>query len=152
MPSAGQVELWAVDFDKGSFDNCPVTGCGLRFTFNGFRPPIASSEVLFDINGTVVGSWPTTNATLLDRYESGLYQRWLPSTCSSAKLYTCDDLGPNIEEMSVWDASDNTDFCTVTLYIQANGTSCAGSRIAGNIGTENAKMVEEVTVFLTRVL
>lgn len=151
MPSVGQVELWAKDFDKGSYDNCPVTGCGLRFTFNGFRPPVASTEVLFDINGTVVGSWPTTNATLLDRYESGQYQRWLPSTCSSAKLYTCDDLGSNDERMSVWDASGNTDFCTVTLYIQANGTSCSGSRLAGNIGTENSKMVEKVTVLLTNM-
>ena len=36
MPSSGDIEIWAKDFDRGSFDNCPVTGCGLKFTFNGF--------------------------------------------------------------------------------------------------------------------
>ena len=148
MPSVGQVELWARDFNKGSFDNCPLTGCGLRFTFNGFKPPVAISEVLFDVNGNIAGTWPTTNVTLLERYVNGEYQRWLPSTCSSAKIYTCDDLGPNEERMSVWDLAGNTDFCTVTLFVQANGTSCVGSRIAGNVGTENNGMVSDVIVIL----
>lgn len=148
MPNSGQVEIWAKDFDKGSSDNCPSTGCGLRFTFNGFKPPITNVEVLFDINGTVVGNWPTTNTNLLNGYASGLYQRWLPSACSSAKLYTCDLLGTNDEDMSVWDAGNNTDYCTVTLYVQANGTSCAGSRIAGHTQTETQQGVENVEVIL----
>ncbi|MBK8626742.1 MAG: T9SS type A sorting domain-containing protein [Saprospiraceae bacterium] len=149
MPTVGQVELWAKDFDKGSSDNCPVTGCGLKFTFNGFKPPVTISEVLFDVNGNIAGSWPTTNATLLDLYANGIYQRWLPSTCSSAKLYTCDDLGSNTENMSVWDAGGNTDFCTVKLFVQANGTSCPGYRIAGNIGTEYNNMVSNVSLLLS---
>lgn len=120
----------------------------LKYTFNGFVPPVSNNEVLFNSNGTVVGNWPTTNASLLAGYESGLYQRWLPSTCSSAKLYTCSDLGANEEDMSVWDVAGNTDFCTVTLNVQANGTACAGSRLAGNIGTEGNDMVQNVTVSL----
>lgn len=152
MPNSGQVEIWAKDFDKGSSDNCPTTGCGLRFTFNGFRPPVTNSEVLFDVNGTVVGNWPTNNTALLNGYASGQYQRWLPSTCSSAKLYTCDHLGTNDENMSVWDAGNNTDYCTVTLYVQANGTSCAGSRLIGNTQTESLQAVENVEVTLTNAI
>ncbi|MBK8885875.1 MAG: T9SS type A sorting domain-containing protein [Saprospiraceae bacterium] len=148
MPTTNGIEIWAKDFDKGSSDNCPLTGCGLKYTFNGFVPPVSNNEVLFNSNGTVVGNWPTTNASLLAGYESGLYQRWLPSTCSSAKLYTCSDLGANEEDMSVWDVAGNTDFCTVTLNVQANGTACAGSRLAGNIGTEGNDMVQNVTVSL----
>jgi len=148
MPNTGQVEIWAKDFDKGSSDNCPLSTCGLKFTFNGFRPPVTNIEVLFDKNGTIVGNWPTTSTALLDGYKSGQYQRWLPSACSSAKLYTCDNLGVNEEDMSVWDKGNNTDFCTVKLYVQANGTACAGSRIAGFVGTEDNQMVANVEVSL----
>ena len=148
MPTTGGIEIWAKDFDKGSSDNCPVTGCGLKFTFNGFKPPVSSTEVLFNSNGTVISAWPTTNSTFIAGYESGLYQRWLPSTCSSAKIYKCSDLGPNSEDMSVWDAAGNTDYCTVTLNVQANGTACTGSRIAGSVGTETNQMVQNVTMSL----
>lgn len=48
MPTTGAIEIWAKDFDKGSGDNCPLTGCGLRFTFNGFKPPVSATEVLFN--------------------------------------------------------------------------------------------------------
>lgn len=152
MPTLGQVELWAKDYDKGSFDNCPLAGCGLKFTFDGFKPPVTINEVLFDKDGIIVAAWPTTNATLLEAYANGVYQRWVPATCSSAKLFTCDDLGSNEEKMSVWDASGNTDFCSVTLFVQANGTSCVGSRIAGNIGTENSRMVSDVIVILKNLV
>lgn len=151
MPSSSMVEIWAVDFDHGSTDNCPVTGCGLRFTFNGFRPPSSNNEVLFDKDGIVRGSWPTTNASLLARYSSGELQRWLPSSCSSAKVYTCDHVGSNTEDMSVWDASGNTDFCTVTLNVQAND-ACGGSRIAGVIGTIENESVDNVTVLLENMI
>jgi hypothetical protein len=151
MPSSSMVEIWAVDFDHGSTDNCPTTGCGLRFTFNGFRPPATNSEVLFDKDGVVRGAWPTTNANLLARYANGELQRWLPSSCSSAKVYTCDHVGANTEDMSVWDAAGNTDFCTVTLNVQSND-SCGGSRIAGVIGTEVNEMVENVTVALENMV
>jgi hypothetical protein len=50
--------------------------------------------------------------------------------------------------MSVWDAAGNTDYCTVTLNVQANGSACSGSRIAGDIGTEANEMVQNVSVLL----
>ncbi|MBK8624256.1 MAG: T9SS type A sorting domain-containing protein [Saprospiraceae bacterium] len=148
MPTTGAIEIWAKDFDKGSGDNCPLTGCGLRFTFNGFKPPVSATEVLFNSAGTVMGAWPTTNTSLLTRYESGELQRWLPSTCSSAKMYTCDDIGANTENMSVWDAASNTDYCTVTLNVQSNTNCKKGSKIAGNIGTDANEMVQNVSVLL----
>ncbi|MCZ2100684.1 MAG: T9SS type A sorting domain-containing protein [Chitinophagales bacterium] len=147
MPSSGTIDIWARDFDKGSVDNCPTTGCGLKFTLNGFKPPVTNNEVLFNKDGIVVGNWPTTNAGLLAGYESGIYQRWLPSMCSSAKLYTCGNVGPNTENMSVWDAAGNTDFCTVTLNVQSN-SGCTGSRIAGKVSTEANEMVSDVIVIL----
>lgn len=148
MPTSGNIDIWANDFDLGSSDNCEAPGCGLKFTFNGFKPPVTTREVLFNSSGTVVGNWPTNNQSLLSGYASGLYQRWLPAMCSSAKLYTCDKVGINTENMSVWDAAGNTDYCTVTLNVQANGDACTGSRIAGNISTETAQMVPEVSVLL----
>ncbi|MGB4959531.1 MAG: cohesin domain-containing protein, partial [Saprospiraceae bacterium] len=148
MPSSGQIDIWAKDFDRGSSDNCPLTGCGLKFTFGGFKPPVSSSEVLFDINGTIAGTWPTSNIDLLDRYKNGVLQRWLPSTCSSAKLYTCSQLGINKEDMYVWDAGGNADFCSVSLSVQANETPCQGSRIAGTIQSEYNQMAENVQVIL----
>ncbi len=147
MPSSGNIDIWAKDFDKGSIDNCPTTGCGLKFTLNGFKPPVTNNEVLFNKDGVVVGNWPTTNASLLAGYESGLYQRWLPSSCSSAKLYTCKHVGPNTENMSVWDAAGNTDYCTVTLNVQAN-SGCSGSRIAGTITNEAKENIGDVVVSL----
>lgn len=147
MPSSGNIDIWARDFDKGSIDNCPTTGCGLKFTLNGFKPPVTNNEVLFNKDGVVVGSWPTTNTSLLAGYESGLYQRWLPASCSSAKLYTCKNVGPNTENMSVWDASGNTDFCTVILNVQAN-SGCSGSRIAGTITNEASEKISDVIVSL----
>lgn len=141
MPSSGNISIWAKDFDLGSSDNCPTTGCGLLFTFNGERPVASriNQEHYFKGNGL--------NATLAE-YEAGLAQLWRPADCSSAKLYDCADLGPNTENMSVWDAAGNTDYCTVTLNIQANGTACSGSRLAGNIGTNSNEMVKDVTVVL----
>lgn len=147
MPSSGTIDIWAKDFDKGSVDNCPTTGCGLKFTLNGFKPPVTTKEVLFDKNGVIVGNWPTSNPGLLAGYENGTYQRWLPSMCSSAKLYNCSKVGPNTENMSVWDESGNTDFCTVTLNVQAN-SGCGGSRIAGNIGNEANEMLENAIVLI----
>lgn len=141
MPTSGSIEIWAKDFNLGSTDNCPTTGCGLWFTFNGARPVASriTQEHYFKGNGL--------NATAAE-YQAGLAQFWRPADCSSAKLYTCSDLGANSENMSVWDAAGNTDYCTVTLNVQANGSACSGSRIAGNIGTEVNEMVQSVSVLL----
>ncbi len=138
MPTTGSISIWAKDFDKGSSDNCPGK---LWFTFDGARP-VASKltiEHYFKGNGL--------NATQAE-YEAGTAQLWRPLDCSSAKWYTCDELGQNTENMSVWDASGNTDYCTVTLNVQANGTACSGARVAGNVGTEKNQMIKDVQITL----
>ncbi len=144
MPSSGSISIWAKDFNLGSYDNCPTTGCGLWFTFNGERPVASriNQEHYFKGNGL---------SATLEEFESGIAQFWRPADCSSSKQYTCDDLGANTENMSVWDDSGNTDYCTVTLNVQANGTACSGSRIAGSIGTEVNKMVQNVNVILQNI-
>jgi hypothetical protein len=128
MPSSGDIEIWAKDFDRGSFDNCPVTGCGLKFTFNGFVP----------------GSAPTSNQT------------WLASSCSSAIRFRCSDFPAGKDtihrtlKMYVWDEANNFDFCDVTLILQKN-SACAGSapgRIAGDISTDKNEMIKDVNVTL----
>jgi hypothetical protein len=142
MPSSGNISIWAKDFDKGSSDNCPGT---LLFTFDGARPVASklNQEHYFKGNGQ--------DATKAE-YEAGVAQLWRPADKSSAKFYTCADLGQNTENMSVWDASFNTDYCTVTLNVQANGTACSGSRLAGSVGTETNKMVQNVEVGLLNML
>lgn len=140
MPTSGSIDIWAIDFNLASVDNCPGK---LWYTFNGERPVAnrITQEHYFKGDGL--------NATKAE-YDAGNAQIWKPLTCSSGKLYTCDDRGDNTENMSVWDASGNTDYCTVTLTVQANGTACAGARMAGDVGTESNKMVEEVAVTLRR--
>ncbi|MEZ4910761.1 MAG: cohesin domain-containing protein [Saprospiraceae bacterium] len=135
MPTTGSIAIWAKDFDKGSTDNCPLTGCGLRFTFNGAKP-VQSTDHYFDNNGLSTKS----------RYDQGLAQFWSQKDCSSSMIFTCDDLGSVDLDMSVWDAEGNTDYCTVKLNIQANGTACGGSRIAGHVATEDVKTIENVEV------
>lgn len=66
----------------------------------------------------------------------------------TSRIYNCSQLGENTVTMYVWDAAGNSDFCTVTINIQANGTACSGSRLAGNIGTTENEMVKDVSVVL----
>lgn len=65
-----------------------------------------------------------------------------------SRTYNCTQLGKNEVRMYVWDEAGNFDYCLVTINIQANGTACSGSRIAGNIGTESNDMVKDVQVIL----
>jgi hypothetical protein len=147
------VEIWAKDFDRGSTDNCPAppsATCALYFTFriNGQdqRPVTAKLNQVHYFKGN--GS----NATVTE-YESGLAQQWNPATCSSAMYFDCDDVNasPLTMEMSVWDQSWNSDYCTVTLNVQANDGDCVGSRIAGNISRSSTEMIKNVHVTLSNL-
>ncbi len=137
MPSSGSIEIWAKDFDRGSSDNCPGT---LLFTFNGEKPVATqlNTEHYFKGNGV---------AATKAEYEAGTAQLWRPADKSSARWFTCKDLGQKSLNMSVWDASFNTDYCTVTLNVQSNG-GCNGTRLAGNVGTEVNEMVKDVQIVL----
>jgi hypothetical protein len=166
-PLRPMVELWAIDFNIGSFDNCTPQE-DLLFTFDSWAPQVTDTVIAgrlinidvphyFDANGGVMG-YPTTNAQVLSRYNNGELQLWLPSLRSSAKVWTDAVLtgGTNKAEvdvmMSVWDKKFNVDFCWVKLAIICNTcpTNGGGSRIAGITSTESGQGVNNVTVSLDR--
>ncbi|MBK9736127.1 MAG: T9SS type A sorting domain-containing protein [Saprospiraceae bacterium] len=152
MPSSGNITIWAKDFDKGSSDNCPGK---LWFTFNGARPvaSIVNNPNLTNAQKTHYFKGNGIQATQAE-FECGTAQQWRQDDCSSSLYYRCKivgcDNGVGLHEvqMSVWDKAENTDYCTVSVDIQANGTACAGSRIAGDISTEDNEMVQDVQVIL----
>ena len=126
MPSTGTIEVWAVDFDRGSEDNCPGP---LQFTFNGMFP-VASliNQVHFKGYGLIA-----TEA----EYLSSQAQKWLPSSHSSAVLISCNNVGINELQMWVRDVQGNADFCNIRLNIQAND-GCdneASARVGGRVST-----------------
>ena len=126
-PTGGEpmVEIWAIDFDRGSFDNC--TGDGdLRYSFvddlttveNGgtFIPENRSSFIRFTCEDLAGGSNPLLT---------------LP--------------------VYVWDGCGNRDFCLVNLRLrdgsgECTGTGGTGSSIAGEVRTEAGEMIEQVEV------
>ncbi len=127
MNNNGTVEIWASDFDLGSFDNCTPGGddcCGetnlLRFTFTSTPPE----------------SDPKYSAA--DR--------------SSAKVFDCDDLGLNVIQMWVWDEAGNSDYCEVILNVQDHSNACpdgSGVTIAGMVRNENNEPMNGASVSLT---
>lgn len=118
----GTVELWACDFDLGSFDNCTATN-DLRFTFSStspendpnYLPSTKCSSITFDCDDL-----PTDPA---DRISVDVY---------------------------VWDEKGNYDFCTVLLTLLDNQGACSTAApramISGTVKTENGAPVEGVTV------
>jgi hypothetical protein len=109
-----QVELWAKDFDKGSFDNCTPTS-DLLFTFDGANPVLTKLNDIHYFNGKGVES---TEA----EYLKGNAQKWLPGQKSSGFIFTV----PNTYDvkMNVWDAKLNTEFCNVQLKVIDNTGKC----------------------------
>lgn len=72
--------------------------------------------------------------------------------------FTCEDLGEQILQVWFTDDAGNQDFCTTTMFIQANGNICsdtitngANMMISGNIKTENDEEISDVTVGLQRM-
>ena len=170
----GGVELWARDFDRGSFDNCSPQE-DLLFTFyqmsGAFKDTIirvgnrdylvnASVPQYFDADGFVDFDgdgvvYPAAKASTVSQYQDGDIQKWVPAYNSSAKVFDCDEYnsqGPNgvAVQMSVWDKKCNTDFCVVYLTLVDNQGACdgGGSRIAGSIKTEAGDDLAEVEVIL----
>ncbi len=140
MPSTGNIEIWAVDFDLGSEDNCPGT---LKFTFNGMFPVASLINQMHFFKGFGLVA---TEA----EYMNGQAQKWLPSSSSSAIFGTCDDVGLIDLEMWVWDVQGNGDFCNIRLNLQSN-TGCedeASSRVSGAIVTADQQKVNNTEVSL----
>jgi hypothetical protein len=128
----GIVELWAVDFNKGSFDNCTPQN-ELFFTLNDERPVTSKMNEEHFFKGAGLEA---TEA----EYNNSMAQKWVPSYRSSARIYKCNAV---IDvNMSVWDSELNTDFCKVTMHL----AGCGGGSIAGKLETKSQKSINKVGV------
>ncbi|NNK90115.1 MAG: T9SS type A sorting domain-containing protein, partial [Saprospiraceae bacterium] len=103
-PQVAQAEIWAIDFDAGSFDNCS-NNKDLRFTFTGVNPDndpdfqqaSRSSSRIFTLND-------------------------IPVNNEKIKL-----------EIHVWDEQDNEDFCLVNLELIDGGIDPCYNNTEANI-------------------
>lgn len=122
-PEESMVELWACDFDAGSFDNC-VAYEDLRFTFSDVAPEL-------DPN-----------------YDPALRCSSRRFTCDD--LQGSSDATIEVG-VYVWDLCGNYDWCVVNLrLVDNNPDGCTGggtgSIIAGTVATEFGEVVENVEV------
>jgi subtilisin-like proprotein convertase family protein len=126
MGTDGTVEIWAKDFDKGSFDNCTPTN-RLQFTFNQVKPFASLLNSVHYVND--LGNLSTPAQYLL-----GNVQKWDPVTRSMGMVFTCEDLIGGISydlpvEMTVIDSVGNLDYCTVTLRLEDHLGACPDQNI-----------------------
>jgi hypothetical protein len=164
------VELWAIDFDKGSFDgdlNWPCTPqSDLLFTFDTIAPVLSLIDVphFFKAGATATSSVTAT----VDEYNAGTAQRWLPSARSSAKVWTSavftDPCAKYVDvdvKMTVWDKKLNYDYCWTSLKIICNGPNCpvpgpecglTEGRVAGAVTTDAGQPVNQVNVSFGAIL
>jgi len=149
--SNGEVELWAIDFNVGSFDNCTDSD-NLLFTFTDVAPPprddteYDSNSDLMWYNGTF-WFYDSTNGDYekIDDY-GGDTHRWEPGLRSAGKVFTAADAdasGFAQVPIYVWDEYGNKDFCLVNLRIVDNGGG-GMAMVAGQVKTEYGQEVEQV--------
>ncbi|MGB4960499.1 MAG: dockerin type I domain-containing protein [Saprospiraceae bacterium] len=139
-PSADN-EVWAKDFDLGSFDNCTPKN-ELIFTFNAASPVDTLRNKLhyFKNNGQ--------NATKIE-YQQGMAQKWVPEQKSSSLYFDCKNIPDGKAavvnlSMTVRDSAGLSDACQVTLLLQDNSNVCpdliTDGSISGRIVTEDNKI------------
>lgn len=151
MSESGTVELWAIDFNIGSFDNCTADD-NLLYTFTDVAPPprddseYDSSSDLEWYNGTF---WYYNSETGeyedQDDYGDEVH-RWEPGLRSAGKIFTIDDADASgfVQiPVYVWDECGNQDFCLVNLRLIDN-MGVGEGRIAGKIMTEASIELEGV--------
>ena len=153
----GEVELWAIDFNVASFDNCSDER-DLSFTFTDVPPPPRCDE---EYDGISQLAWYDTtfwfyDASAVDDTKqlcgvtgAGEYRniedyggdihRWEPGLRSSSKIFTADDIEGTIGLLMipiyVWDGCQNIDFCTVNLTLSNNEGGISGV-VGGQVTTE----------------
>lgn len=144
LMSNGQVELWAVDFNLGSFDNC-TSKSNLLYTFNEANPVLTKINQIHYFKGAGL------NATEAE-YNAGNAQKWLPATKSSGQIFNCDD-APSVDvKMTVWDEKLNYDFCVVTLNLADNQGACGNAQtttVTGNIISQTGQKIVGAEVTLS---
>lgn len=139
----GKVELWAVDLNVGSFDNC-TSKQNLLYTFDEANPVLTRLNQIHFFKGAGLSA---TQA----EYNAGTAQQWLPAKKSSGKIFDCDDL-PSVDvKMTVWDEKLNYDFCVVSINLADNQDAC-GERttttVSGRFVSNAGKNVQNTEVIL----
>lgn len=147
----GTVELWAVDFNVGSNDNC-TSQANLLYTFDEAHPNLAKlNEVhIFRGQGELL-----TGVTAQTEYAAGRAQKWIPGSKSSGKVFNCNDFPETSVKMTVWDQKLNYDFCVVTLQLADNQNACGNNGsgiVSGSIQTPAGKKLPGATAILTNTL
>ena len=164
--SDGTVEIWAIDFENKSFDNCTADD-ELLFTFTDVPPPprcddeYDSNTQRMWYNGTfwyfdsseieedeqecgVTGAGEYMN---IEDYGGDIHI-WQPALRSSGKVFTRDDITPTgfvTVPIYVWDGCANVDFCSVEVRLIDNG---GGVSVSGIVATENRDRVSGATAEL----
>lgn len=139
----GQVELWAVDFNIGSFDNC-TSKANLLYTFDEASPVASRINQIHYFKGNGL------NATEAE-YNAGTAQKWLPNTKSSGMVFGCDDLPSVNVKMTVWDEKGNYDFCTVRLDLADNQGACGNqltTSVSGRLVSNNGANISNAEILL----
>jgi Dockerin type I domain/Secretion system C-terminal sorting domain len=139
----GKVELWAVDFNLGSFDNC-TSKSNLLYTFNEANPVLTKINEIHYFKGAGL------NATEAE-YNAGNAQKWLPNTKSSGMVFDCGDIPTVDVKMTVWDEKLNFDYCVVTLNLADNQGACGGAQtttVSGRLITNNGKTIGNAGIVL----
>ena len=167
----GEVELWASDFNRGSFDNCSND---LVYTFTDVPPPPRCDD---EYDNVTDGEWydgsywfydselieddPTDNDCDIDgygEYSNAGYNRisnvfenyrspihkWVPANNTSGAIFTTENVNINgflDLPVYVWDECGNNDYCMVRLRV-INGTNGTGM-ITGRIATEDGQLIPE---------
>jgi len=141
----GLVELWARDFDAGSFDNCTDQEY-LTYTFSSNIPPQLTDPTEED-------PWYNdSGVTNQNNYITGDAEQWDKGQKSSSKIFDCDELeeaynngGVYSLPVYVWDLCGNFDFCLVNLQLTDDDGACGladpRAMIAGTVERESGDLV-----------
>ncbi len=133
-----KAELWAKDFNFGSFDNCTPKE-NLMFTFDELFPV---DSILHKIHYYKKVSGKSTIATEQEFTEGNAY-KWDPTLKSAAYKFLNPKPGKNVFRVSVWDEARNTDFCETELIFD---DFFEFSKISGQIKTTDGKALKDVEV------
>lgn len=141
----GMVELWAVDFNLGSFDNCTPKS-KLLYTFDNQHPVLTKLNQVHFFKGAGL------DATQAE-YNAGNAQRWMPSSNSSGRIFNCSHL-PGVDvTMTVWDEKFNFEFCLVRLNLADNQGACGGGTgnvtVSGRAATSIGQELENAEIIIS---
>ena len=146
LMSDGSVELWAKDFNTGSFDNCSPEDF-LLYTFSSTVPAQlldpSEEDPWYDADGVASES----------DYNNGNAELWNGALGTSAMVFTTEDFdaaqandGLLDLPVYVWDLCGNKDFAIVHLKLVDYGGS---AHIEGRVATESGIGVEGVMMSAT---